>query len=84
LGPLAALKNSQPAQPVEEIKEFAVVGDDVVALDPLRASRNIRQEMADLARPAHTATFKNGVLKVVLPKTAEAQKPAKKIEVKSG
>ena len=30
-----------------------------------------------------TATFKNGVLKVVLPKTAEAQKPAKKIEVKA-
>lgn len=28
------------------------------------------------------ATFKNGVLKVVLPKTAEAQQPAKKIEVK--
>ena len=30
------------------------------------------------------ATFKNGVLKVVMPKTAEAQKPTKKIEVKSG
>jgi len=30
------------------------------------------------------ATFKNGVLKIVLPKTAEAQKPAKKIEVKGG
>lgn len=29
------------------------------------------------------ATFKNGVLKVMLPKTAEAQKPAKKIEVKA-
>ncbi len=29
------------------------------------------------------ATFKNGVLKVALPKTAEAQKPAKKIEVKT-
>jgi len=29
------------------------------------------------------ATFKNGILKVALPKTAEAQKPAKKIEVKS-
>lgn len=28
------------------------------------------------------ATFKSGVLKVVLPKTAEAQQPAKKIEVK--
>lgn len=28
------------------------------------------------------ATFKNGVLKVALPKTPEAQKPAKKIEVK--
>ena len=27
------------------------------------------------------ATFRNGVLKVTLPKTAEAQKPAKKIEV---
>lgn len=30
------------------------------------------------------ANFKNGVLKVTLPKTAEAQKPAKKIEVKAG
>ena len=30
------------------------------------------------------ASFKNGVLKVTLPKTAEAQKPAKKIEVKAG
>jgi len=29
------------------------------------------------------ATFKNGVLKVTLPKTAEAQKPAKKIDVKA-
>lgn len=29
------------------------------------------------------ATFKNGVLRVTLPKTAEAQQPAKKIEVKS-
>jgi HSP20 family protein len=29
------------------------------------------------------ATFKNGVLKVALPKTPEAQKPAKKIEVKA-
>ncbi|MDA9440207.1 molecular chaperone Hsp20 [Bradyrhizobium sp. CCBAU 51745] len=29
------------------------------------------------------ATFKNGVLKVALPKTAEAQKPAQKIEVKA-
>jgi HSP20 family protein len=29
------------------------------------------------------ATFKNGVLKVMLPKTAEAQQPAKKIEVKA-
>ncbi len=29
------------------------------------------------------AAFKNGVLKVTLPKTAEAQKPAKKIEVKA-
>ena len=29
------------------------------------------------------ATFTNGVLKVTLPKTAEAQKPAKKIEVKA-
>jgi HSP20 family protein len=28
------------------------------------------------------ANFKNGVLKVTLPKTVEAQKPAKKIEVK--
>jgi HSP20 family protein len=29
------------------------------------------------------ATFKNGVLRVTLPKTAEAQKPAKKIEIKA-
>lgn len=29
------------------------------------------------------ATFKNGVLKVILPKTAAAQKPAKKIDVKA-
>lgn len=29
------------------------------------------------------ATFKSGVLKVILPKTAEAQKSAKKIEVKA-
>jgi len=29
------------------------------------------------------ASFKNGVLKVTLPKTAEAQKPAKKIDVKA-
>ena len=29
------------------------------------------------------ASFKNGVLKVTLPKTAEAQQPAKKIEVKA-
>jgi len=29
------------------------------------------------------ATFKNGVLKVTMPKTAEAQKAAKKIEVKA-
>ena len=29
------------------------------------------------------ASFKNGVLKVTLPKTAEAQKPAKTIEVKA-
>ena len=29
------------------------------------------------------ATFKNGVLKVVLPKTEEAQKPAKTIDVKA-
>jgi HSP20 family protein len=29
------------------------------------------------------ATFKNGVLKLTLPKTAEAQQPAKKIEVKA-
>ena len=29
------------------------------------------------------ASFKNGVLKVMLPKTAEAQKPAKRIEVKA-
>ena len=30
------------------------------------------------------ASFKNGVLKVTLPKTAEAQKSARKIEVKAG
>ena len=30
------------------------------------------------------ATFKNGVLKVTLPKKPEAQKPTKKIEVKGG
>lgn len=30
------------------------------------------------------ATFKNGVLKVTLPKTEEAQKPAKTINVKAG
>ena len=30
-----------------------------------------------------SATFKNGVLKIALPKTAEAQTPARKIEVKS-
>ena len=29
------------------------------------------------------ANFKNGVLKVTLPKTAEAQKPAKKISIKA-
>jgi HSP20 family protein len=29
------------------------------------------------------ATFKDGVLKMILPKTAEAQQPAKKIEVKA-
>jgi HSP20 family protein len=29
------------------------------------------------------ASFKNGVLKVTLPKTAKAQKPAKKIDVKA-
>ena len=29
------------------------------------------------------ATFKNGVLKVTLPKTAAAQKPAKKVEIKA-
>ena len=29
------------------------------------------------------ATFKNGVLTLTLPKTAEAQKPAKKIEIKA-
>lgn len=29
------------------------------------------------------ASFKNGVLKVMLPKTAEAQQPAKKIDVKA-
>lgn len=29
------------------------------------------------------ATFHNGVLKVTLPKTAEAQKPSKKIEIKA-
>ena len=30
------------------------------------------------------ASFKNGVLKVTLPKKPEAQKPVKKIEVKGG
>lgn len=30
-----------------------------------------------------TAEFKNGVLKVMLPKTAEAQKPAQKVEIKA-
>jgi|tagenome__1003787_1003787.scaffolds.fasta_scaffold20714422_1 HSP20 family protein len=30
------------------------------------------------------ASFKNGLLTVTLPKTAEAQKPPKKIEVKKG
>jgi HSP20 family protein len=30
-----------------------------------------------------TAEFKNGVLKVVLPKTAEARKPAQKVEIKA-
>jgi HSP20 family protein len=30
------------------------------------------------------ASFKKGVLMVTLPKTAEAQKPVKKIEVKGG
>ena len=30
------------------------------------------------------ASFKKGVLTVTLPKTAEAQKPVKKIEVKGG
>ena len=29
------------------------------------------------------ATFKNGVLKVTLPKTAAAQKPSKKVEIKA-
>src|SRR5437016_4088487 len=48
----AALENGQPAQPVEQIKQTAVVGGDVVALDALRAFRNVGQEMADLARPA--------------------------------
>ena len=49
---LAALENGQPAQPVEQIKQTAVVGGDVVALDALRALGNVGQEMADLARPA--------------------------------
>ena len=30
-----------------------------------------------------SATFRNGVLSVTLPKTAEAQKPAKKVEIKA-
>jgi len=38
---LAALENGQPAQPVEQIKETAVVGGDVVALDALRAPGSI-------------------------------------------
>jgi hypothetical protein len=41
---LAAFENGQPAQPVEQIKEPAVVGGDVVALDALRAFRNVGQE----------------------------------------
>jgi len=38
---LAALENGQPAQPVEQIKETAVVGGDVVALDALRGPGGI-------------------------------------------
>jgi hypothetical protein len=41
---LAALENGKPAQPVEQIKEPAVVGGDVVALDALRAFRNVGKE----------------------------------------
>src|SRR5271156_5887950 len=52
---LAALENGQPAQPVEQIKQTAVAGGDVVALDPLRAQGNVGQEMADLARPARVS-----------------------------
>jgi hypothetical protein len=32
---LAALENGQPSRPVEQIKEAAIVGGDVVALDAL-------------------------------------------------
>src|ERR1700736_4760808 len=52
---LAALENGQPTQPVEQIKQTAVVGGDVVALDALRAFRNVGQEMADLTRPARVS-----------------------------
>src|SRR5258708_7531762 len=54
---LAALENGQPAQPVEQIKQTAVVGGDVVALDALRALRNVGQEMADLTRPARVGNL---------------------------
>src|SRR3984957_12901207 len=49
---LAALQNGQAAQPVEQIKQAAIAGGDVVALDALRAFGNVGQEMADLARAA--------------------------------
>jgi HSP20 family protein len=38
----------------------------------------------DIEQDKIDATFKNGVLSVVLPKSAEAQKQAKKIEIKAG
>jgi len=38
---------------------------------------------ASVERNTVAADFSNGVLTITLPKTAEAQKPAKKIEVKS-
>jgi HSP20 family protein len=39
---------------------------------------------ASVDRDKVAADFSNGVLTITLPKTAEAQKPTKKIEVKSG
>jgi HSP20 family molecular chaperone IbpA len=47
-----------------------------------RARTQLRLEGVDTDKVA--ASFKNGVLSVTLPKSAEAQKQAKKIEVKGG